>query len=403
MGVSKVYVLSDAIARYLASGAPSGLGWAVVRDTQPNGLPDVMHLFDVGELSQSIVPPWIIPFRWDTDIQLHDEALQTAQWGVFLHLTSDTLKNGSVPVDLKWNSHKHAADLVIVDAKNDAFSRGAAVLETSILHEKEALCIGLGSGGSAIANELARAGVGRFILWDNDRLEAHNVGRHLCTLRDIGRLKVRAVAEHILAINPQATIEMIADDVMEHREPGGKLELSITRADYVVVGTDNNRSRYAINRTAWRLGKPAIYGRAYHRACGGDVIHVRPDKKMPCYECHVGAAEVPEEISSARNAEEISYSDHPVLPEPGLNMDIAPIGNLMARIVIANLCIGQSRALSVVAGELDAPKYFWASRREPPFASWPEMGKTYETLAILRWYGASVRNSEECTTCGVEK
>ena len=34
------------------------------------------------------------------------------------------------------------------------------------------LCVGLGSSGSTVADLLARSCVGRFVLWDNDSLEA---------------------------------------------------------------------------------------------------------------------------------------------------------------------------------------------------------------------------------------
>ena len=60
------------------------------------------------------------------------------------------------------------------------FARNAPVLETDALAAKRVLCVGLGSGGSTVADLLARSGVGRFVLWDNDSLEPHNVARHVC-------------------------------------------------------------------------------------------------------------------------------------------------------------------------------------------------------------------------------
>ena len=63
------------------------------------------------------------------------------------------------------------------------FARNAPVLETDALAAKRVLCVGLGSGGSTVADLLARSGVGRFVLWDNDSLEPHNVARHVCSAR----------------------------------------------------------------------------------------------------------------------------------------------------------------------------------------------------------------------------
>ena len=89
------------------------------------------------------------------------------------------------------------------------FARNAPVLETNALAAKSVLCVGLGSGGSTVADLLARSGVGRFVLWDNDRLEPHNVARHVCTQRDLGRPKASAMRDHILAINPDAEVKAI--------------------------------------------------------------------------------------------------------------------------------------------------------------------------------------------------
>lgn len=41
------------------------------------------------------------------------------------------------------------------------FARNAPVLETDALAAKRVLCVGLGSGGSTVADLLARSGVGR--------------------------------------------------------------------------------------------------------------------------------------------------------------------------------------------------------------------------------------------------
>ena len=72
------------------------------------------------------------------------------------------------------------------------FARNVPVLETDALAGKSVPCVGLGSGGATVADLLARSGVGGFVLWDHDSLEPHNVARHICTQRDLGRPKVEA-------------------------------------------------------------------------------------------------------------------------------------------------------------------------------------------------------------------
>ena len=59
--------------------------------------------------------------------------------------------------------------------KLDVFSRNTGILESDIMLTKGAVFIGCGSVGSLFALELARAGVGRFMLIDSDTLGYHNI------------------------------------------------------------------------------------------------------------------------------------------------------------------------------------------------------------------------------------
>ena len=69
------------------------------------------------------------------------------------------------------------------------FSRNTGILESDVLNEKCALIIGCGSVGSLVALELARSGVGKFVLIDNDILEYHNICRHQCSILEVGQFK----------------------------------------------------------------------------------------------------------------------------------------------------------------------------------------------------------------------
>lgn len=280
---------------------------------------------------------------------------------------------------------------------DDVFDRNAAVLETDALAAKNVLIVGLGSGGSLVADSLARSGIGGFTLWDHDRLDVHNVGRHVCTLNDVGRPKVDAMRDRILAINPAAKIECIREDVTKAVDD---LDAAVDGADCVVAGTDNNASRFAINEAALHASKPAYFGRAYTRACGGDVIQVLPGRGMPCYACHAEAQIVNEEVSSRRDAERTAYADKPVAIEPGLAIDVWPIANMIARLVVLRLCAGTASTLVETAEELVAPLYLWANRRQENFAAWPAAGaRSHKGLAILRWYAVGMPKNPECVAC----
>ena len=288
-------------------------------------------------------------------------------------------------------------DDVAATSTNQAFSRNAPVLETDALAERSVLVVGLGSGGSTVADLLARSGVGHFVLWDHDHLEVHNVSRHICTRRDLGRRKVDAVADHILSINPTAEVVPVHQDATEAQDD---MLATVEHVDCVVVGTDNNASRFAVNAAAIGASKPAYFGRAFTRACGGDVIQFLPDRNMPCYACHVEGRVVEEEVSSTRDAERVAYADKPATIEPGLAVDIQPVANMIARLVVLRLCVETASSLVETANELDAPYYLWANRRQEDFAAWQPMERDYRHMAILRWYAIDVQKNPECMSCG---
>ncbi len=81
---------------------------------------------------------------------------------------------------------------------------------TAILAAATVGIAGCGGLGSNAAVALVRAGVGRLILVDQDVVEASNLNRQYFFRRDLGRLKVEALADHLRAINPGVALELHA-------------------------------------------------------------------------------------------------------------------------------------------------------------------------------------------------
>jgi sulfur carrier protein ThiS adenylyltransferase len=69
---------------------------------------------------------------------------------------------------------------------------------------------GAGGLGSNAAVSLARAGVGRLIIADHDRVEPSNLNRQQYFADQVGRKKVEALRENLLRINPFSTYEVHA-------------------------------------------------------------------------------------------------------------------------------------------------------------------------------------------------
>lgn len=82
--------------------------------------------------------------------------------------------------------------------------------------------IGCGSVGSTVAALLARLGVTKFVLYDFDRVEAHNLANQMFIHKDIKTEKVDAVKRIIAEINPDAepTIEICREGYNDQKLNG---------------------------------------------------------------------------------------------------------------------------------------------------------------------------------------
>ena len=186
-------------------------------------------------------------------------------------------------VYLKKDSDWIKCEINYIPSKEDLYSRNKGILEINILENKRVMVVGLGSFGSNIAIELAKAGVGSFALFDFDRVELHNLARHTCTTNDLGRLKTDAIEDAIKGKNPYATVDKFPININNDIE---LLEFEIRKADIVICATDNNKSRFNISEALIKQQKLGIFGRAVTRAEGGDVFKYTPGG--PCYCCLIG-------------------------------------------------------------------------------------------------------------------
>ena len=294
-------------------------------------------------------------------------------------------------------------EATVLPRQADVFDRVRGIFESDVLRHSGVAILGLGSGGSFIARELAKAGVGRFFILDHDRLEIANVSRHECGLSDVGRLKVNAMRERILDHNPGAEVHVSSERLTG--ESRGKVQAQIdeTGVSLVIGATDNRESRLLTNRMCLTSKIPLILGGVYRRAYGGIVQRVIPDLTA-CYQCYVQA--LPEqagdyEISSESAAAAVAYSDRPVIPQPGLSSDIVPIALLMAKLALLELTAGRSPAFAALGEDLVAPLYQWINRRETDtdYANLTPMATTVDHLTVLRWYGIMLPRLEDCAAC----
>lgn len=97
--------------------------------------------------------------------------------------------------------------------------------------------IGCGSVGSTVAENLVRMGITKLTLWDFDTVEAHNIVNQMFRQKDIGKLKVEALRDLLIEINP----EVVDDIVLKPDGWKGK-----TLSGYIFLCVDNIELRRKI-------------------------------------------------------------------------------------------------------------------------------------------------------------
>ena len=142
------------------------------------------------------------------------------------------------------------------------------------------LLVGCGALGCTIAEQLARAGVGRLRIVDRDVVEWSNLQRQVLfdevDARDATPKAIAAKAR-LARINSGVAVEAVIADV----HAGNAVQLA-AGVDVILDGTDNVDTRYLLNDVASCHETPWVYG-----ACVGTEGRVMPvvPGKTACLRC----------------------------------------------------------------------------------------------------------------------
>src|SRR5438067_6362526 len=148
------------------------------------------------------------------------------------------------------------------------------------IRESRAIVVGCGALGSAQAEMLARAGVGRLRIVDRDFVEESNLQRQtMFTERDARERVPKAVAagRRVAEINSDVACETEVADVSQ-----SNVERLIEGCGVVLDGTDNFATRFLVNDACVKHGVAWVYGAAV--GSYGVTLTVRP-RVTPCLRC----------------------------------------------------------------------------------------------------------------------
>lgn len=148
----------------------------------------------------------------------------------------------------------------------------------SVLPSRSVAIVGCGSLGSKVGTSLARAGVHRFLLVDDDILLPDNLVRHDLDWRDVGSHKADALARKIAFVNPSA-------DALTWRARLGGQESSASAGSMIkLIGgcgliIDATANPDILNLLSAIVGvskKPLVWGEVFGGGIGGLVARCRP-------------------------------------------------------------------------------------------------------------------------------
>ncbi|MHB1582399.1 MAG: HesA/MoeB/ThiF family protein [Acidimicrobiales bacterium] len=123
-----------------------------------------------------------------------------------------------------------------------------------VLHALHVGVVGAGGTGSAVAEQLARLGIGRLTLIDPKDLTAGNITRvYGSTMDDVGRPKVEVLAEHLRRMGLGTDVHTVRGSVTE-RDAAGALR----HCDVVFGCTDDEGGRLVLSRLGYWYLMPVV-------------------------------------------------------------------------------------------------------------------------------------------------
>ncbi|MBQ7399205.1 MAG: tRNA threonylcarbamoyladenosine dehydratase [Clostridia bacterium] len=124
-----------------------------------------------------------------------------------------------------------------------------------ILKSKKVIVFGVGGVGGYVCEALARSGVGRVDVVDNDTVSITNINRQIIALETtVGKSKTSVMAERMKSINP----EICTREYNMFYLPETAEEIDLSQYDFVVDAIDTVSGKLELAIRCQRLGVPLV-------------------------------------------------------------------------------------------------------------------------------------------------
>ena len=214
------------------------------------------------------------------------------------------------------------------------FARGKEGVDMRVIRDVRDLhiaVIGLGSGGSALADMLVRYGVGKLTLVDPDTFEPENIKRHILDngyIPPISKLfprlkfnKARVVMWRLRDINPNVSVLFI----------GAKFSSLPERPDLIACCADSDACCQLVNQYALEHHIPVVFGGVHGAAEMAEIITLIPGE-TPCYACYERDGSEPEPTQEKYTNP--GYDSTRTPSQPGLWADILMAASIQFRAIL---------------------------------------------------------------------
>ena len=256
--------------------------------------------------------------------------------------------------------------------------RNTGLSDRNQLKLKSVAVIGCGALGSKIADILAKAGIGRLELTDNERLEINNSIRHVLGIDKNGLFKVHGLTQHLrfhnffIKVNPNI-INVLDSDI----------ELYFKDSDIGISTIANDNTEGYINEQAVINNKVMFYTRAIRGGKVARIFRVIPGRDA-CFHCLSLFSDENNEIfrKIPPDPELLTITNecnNPIRPASAAELKL--ISSITARIILDHL----------EKGESDSNHWIWSTE--------PINGLSSDDINLYGLFPSKIPPHQNCPYC----